>query len=98
MNLARLTHKQLEMHVYITSTVATAAMVLKHPTNSINSNDEIITILDQFHNKILHLLWKSFKDKIFIFNQILSCLRVDVIFFVLTWQCEVYITLILTCE
>ena len=49
-----MTHKQLDTHWYVISTVATAALVLKHQTISIHSADEMFIVSDQFHTKILH--------------------------------------------
>ena len=44
-----LTHKQLEMHGYIISIVATDALVLKHQAINIYNADYISIVLDQFH-------------------------------------------------
>ena len=44
----QLTHKQLEMHEYILSIVATDALVLKHQAISIHSANYILIVLDQF--------------------------------------------------
>ena len=52
--LSGLTHKQLETHVCLTSTVATAALVLKHQAISSHSANSIL--IDQFHTTILYLL------------------------------------------
>ena len=51
---AKLTHKQLEMHGYIFSTVATDVLVLKHQAISIHSAEQISIVLDQIQTKILH--------------------------------------------
>ena len=60
--LSGLTHKQLETHVCLISTVATAALVLKHQAISSRSADCIL--IDQFHTTILYLLWKTSENKI----------------------------------
>ena len=52
---SKLTHKQLEMHWCIISTVATDTLVLKHQAISIHNAEQVIIVLDQFHMKILHL-------------------------------------------
>ena len=52
-----LTHKQLEIHRCILSTVATDALVLKHLAISIHSADWIFIVMDQFLTKMLHLEW-----------------------------------------
>ena len=49
-----MTHKQLEIHWYVISTVATAALVLKYQAISNHSADEMFIVSDQFHTKILH--------------------------------------------
>ena len=54
-NWSVLTHKQLETHGCILSTVATDALVLKHQAISIYNADKIIAVLDQFHTEILQL-------------------------------------------
>ena len=46
-----LTHKHLEMHVCILSTVATDAPVLKHRAISTHSADKICIAFDQFNMK-----------------------------------------------
>ena len=48
-----LTHKQLETHGCMLSTVATDGLVLKHQTISIHCADQISITLDQFQTKIL---------------------------------------------
>ena len=48
------THKQLEMHIYIITTVAADALALQHQTMSMHSADYIFILLDQLHTKILH--------------------------------------------
>ena len=48
-----LTHKQLEMHGCILSTVTTDALALKLQAISIHSADNIFIELDQFHAEIL---------------------------------------------
>ena len=50
-----LTHKQLETHGCILSTVATDTLALKHQDISIHSTCKIPTALDQFETKTLHL-------------------------------------------
>ena len=50
-----LTHKQLEMHRCILSTIATDALVLKHQAISIHSADKIFIVLGQFHTKMSQL-------------------------------------------
>ena len=47
-----LTLKQLEIHGYILSSVATDALVLKHQAISTHSTDKIVILLDRFHTKI----------------------------------------------
>ena len=46
-----LTHKHLETHGCILSTVATDVLVLKHQDISIHSTDQSCIALDQFHTK-----------------------------------------------
>ena len=48
-------HKQLEMHEYILSTVATDDLVLKYQVIFICSIDQIWMVLHQIHTKILLL-------------------------------------------
>ena len=50
-----LTHKLLDPHGCVLSTVATDALVLKHQAISSQSADQIYTVLDQFQTKIFHL-------------------------------------------
>ena len=52
-SISMLTHKQLETHGCILSTVATDALVLKHQAISIHSVDQIFITLDQFNTEIL---------------------------------------------
>ena len=54
MGLNVLTHKQLEMHGYLLSTVATDARAVKHQAISVPCPDQIFLVLDQFHTKLLH--------------------------------------------
>ena len=51
--IAILTHKQLETHGCLLSTVATDALVLKHQGISSHSADLILIALEKFHRKIL---------------------------------------------
>ena len=53
-NSSMLTHKQLETHGCVLSTLAADAFVLKHQAIRIQKADKILTVLGQFHNKILH--------------------------------------------
>ena len=55
-----LTHKQLEMHGYVLSTVFTDALVLKHQASA----DQISIELDQFNTKVLHLYWTTLENEI----------------------------------
>ena len=50
-----LTHRQLETHGSILSTVATDALVLMHQAINAHSADYIVIVLDQFHIDILQL-------------------------------------------
>ena len=50
-----LTHKQLEMHGCVLSTVATDALVLNHQAISTQSADSIVIVLGQFYKGILQL-------------------------------------------
>ena len=59
-----LTHKQLETNGYILSTVATAALVLKHQSISSYSADNVFIVLDHIHTKMCHLLWKTLENQI----------------------------------
>ena len=59
-----LTHKHLETHGCILSTVATDALVLKHQTISTHSADQICIAFDQFKKKYIK------KIIIFIVNNI----------------------------
>ena len=62
-HITGLPHKRQEMHGRIISTVATAALVLKHQAISSHSADEIFIVPDQFHTKILYLLQKHLRIK-----------------------------------
>ena len=53
LTIQHLTHKQLETHVCILSTVATDALFLKNQAISIHNADQISIELDQFQTKIL---------------------------------------------
>ena len=44
----------------------TDALVLKHQAISIHSADNIFIVLDQFHTKMIHLLWKTLEMKLYI--------------------------------
>ena len=59
-----LTHKQLEMYECIFSTVATAALVLKHQATNSHSADKELIVLDQIHAEILHLWAMTLGNKI----------------------------------
>ena len=61
-----LTHKQLETHGCVLSTVATDGLVLKHRAISIHRSDWIFIILDQFHSEIFWSCGTISKDKIMI--------------------------------
>ena len=50
-----LTHKQLETHGCILSTVANDTLALKHQGISVHSTYQIPTALDQFETKTLYL-------------------------------------------
>ena len=52
-----LTHKQLEMHACIFSTVVTDALVLKNQAINIQSAEQIFIALEQFHSK--HIYWEQ---------------------------------------
>ena len=49
-----LTQKRLEMHWCIISSVATAALVLKHQVTKNHSADKLFTAIDEPIKKILH--------------------------------------------
>ena len=49
------THKQLEMHGCVLSTVVTDGLVLKRQFISIKSAERILIVLDQFHWKIIYV-------------------------------------------
>ena len=53
--LSTLTHKWLETHGCVFSTVATDALVLKHQAISTHSADWTIIVLHKFHTEILQL-------------------------------------------
>ena len=60
-----LTHKQLETHGCVLSTVATDVLVLKYQAISIHSADwRNIHLLDQFHTEMLHLSGIELENKI----------------------------------
>ena len=59
-----LTHKQLETHGGILSTVATDGLVLKYQAISIHSADEMVIVLDQFHTKIIQWSGTIWENKI----------------------------------
>ena len=48
----------------IISTVATAALVLKHQAISSYSADKIFIVMDQFHTKILHLPQETLENEV----------------------------------
>ena len=48
-------HKQLEMHGFLLSTVATDVLLLKHQAINIHCADQLFIVLDQFHTEILKL-------------------------------------------
>ena len=73
-----LTHKWLEMHGCVISTMITIALVLKHQAISSQSAVMISIVLDHFHTKILHSPWKRLENNSYFENDILSCLRVKV--------------------
>ena len=50
-----LTHKQLETHECVLSTVATDVLVLKHQAISIHGAELIVIVLQQFHADLLEL-------------------------------------------
>ena len=54
-----LTLKRRETQECVLSPVASEALVLTHQAISIDSADLLIIVLDQFHTKVLHLLWTS---------------------------------------
>ena len=58
-----LTHKQLETHRCVLSTVATNAMVLKHQAICIHYADYLFVVLDKFHIRISYLKGKHWKMK-----------------------------------
>ena len=70
-----LTHKWLEMHDCIISTLGTDDLVLEHQAISIHSADYVFTVLDQFHtkhvtlaaNKFIHwnyIFWKKWPSRL----------------------------------
>ena len=59
-----LTHKQLETHWCILSTVATDGLVLQHQAINSHGADQIFIVLDQFLTKLLHLQWKALENYI----------------------------------
>ena len=59
-----LTHKQLEMHGYVFSSVATDDLVLKHQVISIHCADWMLIILDKFLTEILQLMGTVFENGI----------------------------------
>ena len=73
----QLTHKQLEMHGCILSTVATDVLVLKHQAISIHSADLMSIALDPFQMNILHLHYYKIENKIKFSNNSLVVLRVN---------------------
>ena len=56
------------MHGCVLITVATDAVVLKHPGITIHSAEEVLTALDHFYTKILRLYWISENKIIFLKN------------------------------
>ena len=59
-----LTHKLLEKHGCVLSTVATDALVLKHQATSTHIADLIFIVRDYFHAEMLHVLWILLKIKL----------------------------------
>ena len=59
-----LTHKMLDMHGCILSTVATDALVLKHQAISIDNAEQISIASDQIQTKTLHLWWAALENEI----------------------------------
>ena len=51
-------------HGCVLSTLATDALVLKPQAISTHNADTTFLVLDQFHDKILHLWWKTLKNKL----------------------------------
>ena len=58
-----LTHKQLQIHGFVLSTVATDALVLKHQAISIHSSKWIFLLLDS-SNKKYYIYMKKTENKI----------------------------------
>ena len=52
------------MHVCVVRTVATDALVLKHQAISIHNADLTFIVLDQFHIKLLHIMWTASENEI----------------------------------
>ena len=59
---SHLTHKQLETHGCVFSSVAADALVLKHQAISIHSADLMFIVLWQFHTEILQLWGISLRN------------------------------------
>ena len=53
------THKYLERHGSVISTVATDALVLKHQAISTHNTDQASIVLNQFHTNALPLQWTA---------------------------------------
>ena len=62
--LISITHKQLEIHGSVLSTVAIDVMVLTNQAMSSYNGDQILIVYDHFHTKILQFYWKYYKNKI----------------------------------
>ena len=69
MALQELTHKQLEIYGCVISTLATDALVLQHQVISTHSSDQIFSVLNQFHAKILHLYGITVENNITIWKK-----------------------------
>ena len=72
-----LTHKQLEIHGFVLSTVATDVLVLKHQAISIHSSKWIFLLLDSSNKKYYIYMKKNPENKI-ILKKIHSSLMVEV--------------------
>ena len=58
------THKYLEMHAWVLSTMTNDVLVLKHQDISSHSADQISIALDQFQTKMSHLWQTTLENKI----------------------------------
>ena len=71
-----LTHKWLETHGCLISTLVTAALALKHQAISTHSAEQVLTVLDQFHKNMLDTQQTNLETDITFLKKLPTRLRV----------------------